>query len=138
MLYIGIEQQIVDRQPVRLLNVAMRLDAYRINDGSVRQTAQLFDVVFIFVAVQLNEVDDLVPHQRRDMLRLVVYKYTDRFNLRIEMLLQPRRVQIGHMAAAVRKLQSRYSPAGLICCLNILDTSQSTEFQFHFAASLSA
>ena len=116
----------------------MRLDAYRINDGSVRQTAQLFDVVFIFVAVQLNEVDDLVPHQRRDMLRLVVYKYTDRFNLRIEMLLQPRRVQIGHMAAAVRKHKADIVRAGLICCLNILDTSQSAEFQFHFAASLSA
>ena len=54
-------------------------------------------------------------HQRRDMLRLVVYKHADRFNLRIEVLLQPRRVQIGHMAAALCEHKADIVRLGFVC-----------------------
>ena len=43
-------------------------------------------------AVQLDNVDNLIAHERGNMLRLVVYEHADRLNLRVEVLLEPRRV----------------------------------------------
>ena len=43
-------------------------------------------------AVQLDNVDNLIAHERGNMLRFVVHKHADRLDVRVEVLLEPSRV----------------------------------------------
>ena len=92
MLYIGIQQQIIHRQGVRLLNVAVSLHADGVDDGRACQLSQLLYIMHALAAVQLDNVDNLIAHERGNMLRFVVHEHADRLNFRVKVLLEPRRV----------------------------------------------
>ena len=86
-------------------------------------------------AVQLDDVDDFIAHERGDVLRLVVHEHADRLNFRVEVLLEPRRIHIRHMPAALCEHKADEVRFCFVRGLNILFAGQSAEFQLHFTAS---
>lgn len=79
-------------------------------------------------AVKLDDIDNLIAHERGNMLRLVVHEHADRLNFRVEVLLEPRRIHIRHMTAALREHEADKVRFGFVRGLYIRFAGQSAEF----------